>query len=171
MTPPSSAPARRASAVLVPLYRDESNVLRVVLLRRAAGGLHGGQIAFPGGTRDPGDASDRDTALREAHEEIGLEPSRVTILAELPPVETGTSNFRIAPFVGRIDRPPYWRPAFREVAEVLEPAVEDLARDEAQEEAVMSFGTWPEPRRVPFIRIGEHRLWGATHRILVPLLP
>ncbi len=163
--------ARRESAVLVPAYRDAAGALRLVLVRRAAGGLHGGQLAFPGGVREPGDDSLLATALREAGEEIGLDPARVAVLAELDAIVTRTTNFHIAPFLARIERPDAWRPAFREVAEVLEPEVEALARDDARGEAVETFGTWPGPQRVPFIRVGEHRLWGATHRIVEPLLP
>lgn len=161
----------RESAVLVPVYRDEEGAVRLVLVRRALGGIHGGQLAFPGGMREPSDASARATALREAHEEIGLEPGRVTVIADLPLVETRTSNLLIAPFLARIERPAYWRPAFREVAEVLEPRLSALSGPEARGESVEHFVTWPGPLRVPFIRVGDHRLWGATFRIVEPLLP
>ena len=170
-TATQAARERRHAAVLVPLWRDESGALRLVLVRRAQGGLHGGQLAFPGGRREPTDPSDEATALREAEEEIGLAPERVTVLAALAVLETRTSNFRIAPFLARIERPDYWRPAFREIAEVLEPAVADLADPAARGESVESFATWPAPQKIPFVRVGPHRLWGATWRILEPLLP
>ncbi|MEO5616202.1 MAG: CoA pyrophosphatase [Candidatus Eisenbacteria bacterium] len=157
--------------MLVPVFRDEAGALRLVLVRRALGGIHGGQLAFPGGMREPSDASARETALREAHEEIGLEPGRVAVIAELAVVETRTSNFSIAPFLARIERPAYWRPAFREVAEVLEPEVSAIADPEARGEAVEQFALGPIPARLPYIRIGDHRLWGATFRIVEPLLP
>ena len=162
---------RRHSAVLVPLWRDESGALRLVLLRRTEGGIHGGQLAFPGGRREPSDPSDEATALREAEEEIGLAPGRVTVLQALDVLETRTSNFRIAPFLARIARPHMWRPSFREVAEVLEPAIADLADPAARGESEEFFATWRAPQRIPFIRVGPHRLWGATFRILEPLLP
>ena len=162
---------RRDSAVLVPVYRDADGALRVVLVVRGPGGIHGGQLAFPGGLREPTDATARETALREAFEEIGLEASRVTVLAELPPMDTRTSNFRITPILARIERPAEWRVAPREVAEVIEPRLDDLARPDMRGESVERFPTWPAPRKIAFIRIGEHRLWGATYRILEPLLP
>ena len=162
--------ARRDSSVLVPVYRDEAGTSRLVLVRRAAGGIHGGQLAFPGGMIEADDPSPWHAALREAHEEIGLEPASAERLIDLPVVETRTSNFRISPFLARIQRPYYWRPAFREVAEVLEPAIADLVDPGAQGEAVEHFASWPAPQRVPFVRIGEHRLWGATYRIVEPLL-
>ena len=157
--------------MLVPLYRDPSGLLRIVLVRRAAGGMHGGQIAFPGGQRDPSDDSALATALREAEEEIGLPPASVVVLATLPVIETRTTGFRIEPFLARIERPAEWRVDPREIAEVLEVEVAALARPEARGESVETFPTWPGPRRIEFIQAGGHRLWGATHRILAPLLP
>ena len=159
------------AAVLVPVYRDAAGELRVVLVRRTEGGPHGGQIAFPGGKLDATDGSLRDAALREASEEIGLPPESVTVLAELGALETRVSGFRIHPFLARVVRPAEWRVAEREVAEVLEPRIRDLADPRHQDAAMERFPLWPEPVRIEFIRIGTHRLWGATHRILKPLLP
>ena len=167
---PAEAP-RRESSVLVPVYRDDAGEARLVLVVRAMGGIHGGQLAFPGGGREPADASAFATAIREAEEEIGLDPRRVTMLAELPLVETRTSRFRIAPFLARIERPDVWRPAFREVAAVLEPTIAELADPAIRGEAVERFPTWPAPQRIAFLDVGGHRLWGATFRILEPLLP
>ena len=159
------------AAVLVPVYRDAAGELRVILVRRTAGGPHGGQIAFPGGKLDASDGSLRDAALREAREEIGLPPASVTVLAELDPLETRATGFRIHPFLARVERPAAWRVAEREVAEVLEPSVADLADPANRDAAMERFPQWPEPVRVEFVRVGAHRLWGATHRILTPLLP
>jgi 8-oxo-dGTP pyrophosphatase MutT (NUDIX family) len=159
------------AAVLAPVFRDGHGDLRVVLVRRTEGGVHGGQLALPGGRRAPGDASPLDTALREAREEIGLPPEGVQVLAALPVVETRTTGYRIAPFLGRIVRPPAWRLAPTEIAEVLEARVADLARPEARGEALEQFLGWPSPERIEFCRVGPHRLWGVSYRILRPLLP
>ena len=163
--------ARREAAVLVPIFRDAASELRLVLVLRAEGGLHGGQLAFPGGKREPGDRTALDAALREAAEETGLDPRRVVVLAELPVLETRTTNFRIAPFLARVERPEHWRPAPDEIAEVIEVPVAELIRPEAHGESIERFPTWPEPRAIGFYRVGPHRLWGATYRILQPLLP
>jgi hypothetical protein len=98
-------------------------------------------------------------------------PRRVEVLAELPVLETRTTNFRIAPFLARVTPPERWSPAPAEVAEVIEVKVADLVRPEAHGESVERFPTWPEPRTIGFYRVGPHRLWGATYRILQPLLP
>ena len=156
--------------MLIPTFRDANNALHVIVVRRAAGGVHGGQLAFPGGTRDPGDATLRDTALREAEEEIGLDRRRVTVVAELPVFDTMTTAFRIAPFLARIDHPGGWAPAEAEIAEVLEVAIDDLLRAEAHGEALEHHPSWSAPRTIAFYRIGSHRLWGASYRILQPLL-
>ena len=100
----------REAAVLVPVYRRPDGELVVVLVRRARGGVHGGQLALPGGQRDPGDVDLAATALREAEEEIGLAGDRVELLAALPVVETQTTGFRIAPFLARLVVPTPWRP-------------------------------------------------------------
>ena len=161
----------REAAVLVPVYRDPDGRLRLVLVRRTEGGAHGGQIALPGGMCEPTDPSARDTALREAEEEIGLPRASVEVLARLPALETRTTGFRITPFLARIVPPPAWRPDTAEIAEVIEVEVAELLRPELHERAMERFPGWPEPHEVAFIRIGPHRLWGATHRILLPLLP
>ena len=168
------APAPRElidAAVLVPVYRDAAGELRLVLVRRTEGGVHGGQIAFPGGKLDASDGSLRDAALREACEEIGLERESVTVLAELDVIETRVTGFRVHPFLARVTPPERWRIAEREVAEVLEPRVTELADPANWDSSMERFAQWPEPVRIEFIRIGPHRLWGLTYWILKPLLP
>lgn len=162
--------AARASAVLVPLWRDEAGAWRVVIVRRTERGAHGGQLAFPGGVREAHDDSATATALREAEEEIGLAPASVTPLAELPLVGTHTTGFVIAPVLARIERPAAWRLAADEVVEVLEPA---LAPWFDPRERRFADDLAPPPWEgvpLPYYAIGPHRLWGASERILTPLL-
>ena len=78
----------------------------------------------------------------------------------------------IAPFLGRLrDRPVAWRPQESEVAAVLDVLVDELARPGVHGEEVQRFPGWPEPRRMPYYQVGPYRLWGATYRIVHPLLP
>jgi 8-oxo-dGTP pyrophosphatase MutT (NUDIX family) len=161
----------REAAVLVPVYRRQDGELMVVLVRRARGGAHGGQLALPGGQRDPEDADLAATALREAEEELGLAADDVELLAALPLVETQTTGFRIAPFLARLAGPAPWRRQKREIAEVVELPVDELARPEVGAEEVRDFPTWPAPRRVRLWRVGGHEVWGVTYRILEPLVP
>jgi 8-oxo-dGTP pyrophosphatase MutT (NUDIX family) len=162
---------RREAAVLVPVYRRQDGELMVALVRRARGGAHGGQLALPGGQREPGDVDLAATALREANEELGLTADHVELLAALPVVETQTTGFRIAPFLARLTGPAAWRPQQREVAEVVELPVAELARPEVRVDEVRDFPTWPAPRRIQLWRVGGHEVWGVTYRILEPLVP
>lgn len=161
----------RDAAVLVPVYRDSHGELRLVIVRRSDRGIHGGQLAFPGGGRESGDSTPLATALREANEEIGLAPTAVSVLAELESVETRTTGYRVAPFLGRIERPSRWMPDPAEVAEIFEIAVQGLLAPGVHDEAELRLPDWPRPRRIAFYRVGPHRLWGVSYRILHPLLP
>lgn len=157
------------AGVLAPVYRGADGRVRLVLVLRGPRGVHGSQIGLPGGRREPGDADLRATALREAHEEIGLSPADVELLADLPVVETVTTGFRIAPFLGRLrGPPPAWRRQEEEIAAVLEVPIDELI---GPVEEPFTFAGWPEPRAMPHYPLGEHRLWGATFRIVHPLLP
>jgi 8-oxo-dGTP pyrophosphatase MutT (NUDIX family) len=154
------------SAVLAPLYRDPRGDLRLVFIRRTPHGRHGGQIAFPGGRREPQDASLLDTALREAEEEVGLDPSQVTVLTDLPVIETIATGFKVTPYLGWLTgAPPTWRRQETEIDEILEVKLEDLGPDQHDVEHWQLPG-WPEPREIAFYWIGTYKLWGATYRIV-----
>jgi 8-oxo-dGTP pyrophosphatase MutT (NUDIX family) len=166
-----SGVTRTEAGVLIPVYRDNQGDLRLILIRRSERGIHGGQLAFPGGKHDRGDTTMLATALREAQEEIGLLPEDVTVLESLPCVDTMTSDFRLYPFLASIVPPIAWLPEVEEVSEVIDTRLADLAHADRHGEQMMNFPHWPKPYRVPFYLIGEHQLWGATYRILRPLLP
>jgi 8-oxo-dGTP pyrophosphatase MutT (NUDIX family) len=155
------------SAVLAPIYRDADDRLRLVFIRRSPFGVHGGQIAFPGGRREPEDPDLQTTALREAEEEIGLDRDSVDVLAALPVIETVATGFRVAPFLGRLHGPPpVWRRQETEIDEILEVPLDDLLHPEAHAVENWQLPGWPEPREIPFYRIGEYKLWGATYKIV-----
>jgi 8-oxo-dGTP pyrophosphatase MutT (NUDIX family) len=168
---PRPGDSLQAAAVLVPLFRGPGADRRVLLVRRTDAGVHGGQIAFPGGKRDPRDRSFAETAVRETQEEVGLDPSRVDVLARLPVVRTLSTGFRIYPYLARVRPSSPWRANPREVAEILEVRIDDLLDPAGYGEEDWQLPGWPAPRRVRFFRIGEGKLWGATYRILHPLLP
>jgi 8-oxo-dGTP pyrophosphatase MutT (NUDIX family) len=160
------------SAVLVPVFRDDEGELRVLLVQRGMGGIHGGQLGFPGGKQESGDSSLLQTALREAEEEVGLSRSEIEILASLEPRDTRTSGFRVYPFLARIAPPRQWRLAAGEIAGVITPTVRALADPSARRERELSFATWPASQRVECVPLEEDQLlWGLTLRLLDPLLP
>ena len=158
------------AAVLIPVYRSQDGELHIVMILRNPGGVHGGQIAFPGGKHDPEDETMLDTALREVREELGLIVERNDVLAELPMEQTRTTGYRVFPFIARIAVPDRWQIAEREIAEIVDVKLTDLTRRDAHDKMIGRFPTWEKAQQVSFYRIGEHRLWGLSYRILQPVL-
>jgi 8-oxo-dGTP pyrophosphatase MutT (NUDIX family) len=154
-----------AAAVLVPFVLGTPP--SVLLTKRTAHlNRHAGQVSFPGGRIDPIDASAEAAALREAAEEIALDPGQVTILGALSDFVTGT-GFRITPVVGLLPSGLEFQPSPHEVETVFELPLSVLLDPEAprrqarvSEGRQRDFWVWPHP---------EHYIWGATAEILVHL--
>lgn len=159
------------SAVVIPVHRSSDGELHIVMILRNPGGVHGGQIAFPGGKRDPEDETMLDTALRELREELGLSVPREDVLAELPLEQTRTTGYRVFPYLARITLPDRWQLAEREIAELLDIKLSDLTQPGAQSKMIDRFPTWDKAEQVSFYRVGRHRLWGLSYRILRPIIP
>ena len=149
--------------MLAPVYRDRDGELRIVLIVRTDHGHHGGQLAFPGGLVA--------TALREAEEEIGLDRSLVSVVAELPPVRSGPTNMDVFAFLGRIPDAVEWRLNHEEVVEVLTPTVAELWDPAIRREHLFTNARWPEGLLVDGIPVGDRVLWGMTLRLLDDLVP
>ncbi|MGO8948475.1 MAG: NUDIX hydrolase [Ktedonobacterales bacterium] len=159
----------RAAAVLVPLYSIDGEPFLLFTRRSTDLAKHKGEISFPGGSRDPEDVTLTTTALREAREEIGLDPAGVEILGALPPVFVSVSNFVITPQVGWLgqDLPALVvNPA--EVAELIQAPLAALAEPEIYHTEVWSFFT--SAHTVHFFEFGPYLIWGATARMLFSLL-
>jgi 8-oxo-dGTP pyrophosphatase MutT (NUDIX family) len=123
---------------------------------------HPGEISFPGGRRDETDADLEATALREAEEEIGLPPSSVRVLGALQPTPTIVTGYAIYPFVGLIEPGMAWTLSAREVARVLELALDDLLAGYGRRR-LLRRGV---PIRTDTYVVGGDLIWGATARIL-----
>jgi 8-oxo-dGTP pyrophosphatase MutT (NUDIX family) len=158
------APGSKDAAVLVPLFREP--LTAVFTERRADLSRHAGEISFPGGRQDEPDEDLRTTALREAHEEIGLDPDGVELVGALPPVGTFVTGYRIFPFVGLIEPGQIWRPQASEVAEVLEFTLPDLVAGHEMQRLLRK----GVPIRTPTYTVEGHLVWGATARIVQSLL-
>jgi 8-oxo-dGTP pyrophosphatase MutT (NUDIX family) len=161
----------RSSAVVIPVYRDDNGDLRIVLVVRGVGGIHGGQLALPGGKSEPADRGPQETALREAEEEIGLAASDMEVIAILNPVDTRTTGWRVHPFLARVPAGAPWRPRPGEVSAVVTPLVSVLTDPARRRTQQFSFPTWPEPRLAECVDIDGHLLWGLTLRVLDNVLP
>lgn len=159
----------RDAAVLVPFVRlrDEWHLLYI---RRACSerDRHSGQVAFAGGKRDPQDADLYRTALREAHEEIGITPQDVTILGHLPPHHS-ISHFKITPIVGQVPWPYSLQLQRSEVDRAFTIPLTWLAAPDNHEVCLRELkGT-----KVPVVYFKEYDgelLWGATARMTLNLL-
>lgn len=159
------------SAVVIPIYRGRDGELHILMILRNPGGVHGGQIGFPGGKHDPEDDTMLDTALRELREELGLIVPREDVIAELPMEQTRTTGYRVFPYLARVAVPSEWRIAEREVAEVIDVRLSELTRPGAHDRMIDRFPTWEKAQQVSFYRVGVHRLWGLSYRILHPIIP
>lgn len=156
----------RPAGVLLPLI-ERNGSLNVILTKRAAGlKHHAGQVSFPGGKLEPGDADARAAALREAREEIGLEPGNVRILGKCPDHETVT-GYLMSPYVGEVLSPFEPVPQAEEVAEVFEVPFRLLADPACYgvEERIAA----GQSRRFYVVECGSRRIWGATAMILYRL--
>jgi 8-oxo-dGTP pyrophosphatase MutT (NUDIX family) len=156
------------AAVLVPLFIDPATLATHVVLTRRRADLrrHAGEIAFPGGRQDPDDAHLRDTALREAEEEIGLQPSRVSVIGELAPVSTIATGYLIHPFVAVIPPGQAWRLSPLEVDGILELTLDALRGGRTRTVLQRRGFTFETDAYV----VDEHLIWGATARIVEQLL-
>ena len=153
----------RIAAALLLIYESAEGAAIPLTVR--AGGLtrHPGQISLPGGAADPGETLAQ-TALREAHEEIGIDPSSVHILGELTPVHVLVSGFTLHPVVGVTHETPRFQAASGEVDEILEVTLDRL-RDASHIRRGMRVreGIAVE---YPYFDLLGHQVWGATAMVL-----
>ena len=167
--PTSLVPDSVAAAVLVPLLEVGGEAHVLFIKRPETMSTHQGEIAFPGGKIDPAvDIDVRAAALREAQEEIGLEPASVEIVARLGGVATAASRFTITPFVGFLDRDPELVLNPAEVVRVLRVPLSELLDASLYREE--RWDAFRQDMSVFFFELADETVWGATARILTDLL-
>ena len=160
------AAARRRASVLVPIVTRHGELTMLFTRRTAHLRNHSGQIAFPGGGAEPGDASAEATALRETHEEIGLDPARVEVLGRLSDYHTRT-DYRVTPVVGLVAPPFELRLDAHEVDAAFEVPLAFLLDPANHLRHQREF----QGRTVPFYAIAyrDYYIWGATAGMLINL--
>lgn len=160
------AHGNRDAAVLIPI-RDWPGRPEILFTERPDHlDKHAGEISFPGGKIEETDPSPRHTALRESHEEVGIEPAEIEVVGALPPVGTFVTSFRIQPFVGLLADTARPTPNPNEVAAILSFGIEELTSGYAMRRLVRR----GVPIRTPTFEVDRHLIWGATARILTDLL-
>jgi 8-oxo-dGTP pyrophosphatase MutT (NUDIX family) len=161
-------PGSRPAAVLCALF-EEAGEARVILTRRSSRlSSHTGEVSFPGGRLDP-DEMPVAAALREASEEVGLDPTKVEILGQLSPLSTFSNQSTITPFVGVLSERPVLHPNPAEVERAFDVSLAELVSDGVYHQEM-----WELPgygwREMHFFDVVGDTVWGATARILRELL-
>ena len=168
--PEVKAPSKRRAAGVLVLFYERHGELHVVFFKRTEKvPTHKGQVAFPGGS---GEAKDNDlmaTALREAQEELGIDPYQVVMIGPLKPFDTFVSNFVVSPFCGfLVDPEPVFTAQPFEVEEVYEVPLERLRAKRIRHRGRVPGFNVPFP--LPYYRIDDAIIWGATGGIVGELL-
>jgi len=161
------SPTARTGAAIVLVFDGERGASVLLTVRTRGLPHHAGQVSLPGGGVDAGETIEQ-AALREAHEEVGIDPRRVRVLGALTPLYIPVSRFNLYPVVAAVDGRPAWRPSPHEVDSVLEVAIDELA-----DPAALRWERLERPSGgfdVPVYRIHGERLWGATAMIVTEFL-
>ena len=159
--------ACREAGVLALLLPGDDGPVLVLTVRHDELPDHGGQISFPGGQRE-GEETLAETALREAHEEIGLSPSTVRLVGPLTPLYIPPSNFCVHPFVGAAAHDLPLRPTDREVDTILRAPLDRLLVPETR--VVEPWTLQGQEVEVPYYDVDGHTVWGATAMMIAELL-
>lgn len=156
-----------SSSVLILIYPADNQLKTVLIQRPFYNGVHGGQVSFPGGKRER-DESIEQTALREANEEIGIDPNNVNIIGKLTPLFIPPSNYIVYPFVGYMNKRPVFVPDSFEVMDIIEVELDFFLdkQNYKSEFIAMSSG---EKLQTPCFIYNEKIVWGATAMIIMEM--
>lgn len=167
---PAAGSAPRAAAVLVLVHPDEAGDARVVLIERATReGHHSGEVSFPGGRAEAADGDPAETALREAAEEVDLDPlaAQVRVVGTLDRLWIPVSNYEVTPVVALASRQPLLAPSEAEVARIIHAPVDHFLPGAPIEMVERTVRDWP--LRYGVYAVDGLSVWGATARILSQL--
>ena len=154
---------KRTAAVLIALYPSNDGWHFPLIKRADDGYVHSGQVGLPGGKIEEGE-SIIEAAMREAQEEVGLNPQFVNVAGNLTALPIPVSCNLVYPVIGVLEHEPAWNLNPREVQELLLVNVDDLLDENNRMEETWQFSQGP--RLVPFFKLQDHKVWGATAMIL-----
>ncbi|MCF8361399.1 MAG: CoA pyrophosphatase [Prolixibacteraceae bacterium] len=157
----------KKSAILIPLFFNTNEIYTYLTKRNHNLKKHPGQISFPGGSYEPHDINTQATALRETHEEIGIEPENIEVLGKLSNLYIPVSNFTIAPYVGLLKNNINFRIDRNEVTEVIPVGLSELFHNQTHSFKPVKIAG--EKINVPCYFINGNIIWGATSMILSEL--
>ena len=165
---PSPSERTRESAVLILFYPSKNDIFVPLILRPQYDGVHGGQMAFPGGRAEKEDENLVRTAMREAQEEIGVRLTDIKVIGQLTKLYIPPSNFFVQPIIGCMNHKPDFYPDAREVDKVIEVTLEEIINPEIIGRKMLNVrGVEVD---APFYQIQEHTVWGATAMMISELL-
>ena len=159
----------KKSAVLILLYPGPDGLHFPLILRNAYEGVHSRQISFPGGTWEEADGNLQQTALREAQEEVAVQPENVEVMGALSQLYIPPSNFLVQPYLAVARRRPQFVPDPAEVAEVIEAPLTSFQNGDFLGESVIAHRSGTD-LLVPSYTVNGHVVWGATAMMLSELM-
>jgi len=156
----------RISAVMALLFPEEDELKLTLTQRHDYKGKHGGQISFPGGKTEEFDNSTIQTALRETHEEIGIEPNQINVLGKLTDVYIPVSKFLVHPYVGFHEPNPNFIASDKEVKEIITFNIIELLQEENRQTTKIKTSNGLYLKDIPCFTIQDKIVWGATALML-----
>lgn len=158
----------KKAAVMMLLYPKNNQTHLVLIVKNSYPGVHSSQVALPGGKVEIEDESLQHTALRETHEEIGIEPSKIKIIKSFTEIYIPPSNFLVAPFLGICNTELTFKLQIEEVAGIIEVPLLDFLKEKniVIKKMNTSYGN---NILVPTFKIKNHYVWGATAMMICEL--
>ncbi|MFY0598753.1 MAG: CoA pyrophosphatase [Cyclobacteriaceae bacterium] len=167
--PPLDPLKARKGAVLILFYKMEDQWYFPLIQRPLYEGVHSGQVAFPGGRKEEQDIDLFETAIRESHEEIGTEVSKINVIGSLSDFFVAVSNHLVKPVVGFYEGVPNFKPDTREVESVIEVPLEQLLDTTFLKEKEIEAASGYKLRS-PYFELQNKVVWGATAMMLSELV-
>ena len=158
--------AAKHSAVMCLIFEKNNELFGLLMERTEDGGKHSGQISFPGGKKELTDQNLQETALRETHEEIGINHNTVSVLGALTSVYIPVSNFLVQPFIGTIEHDFELNLSQVEVKSVFDFSIKDLLNPESKKLQTIKNHKGVNMENIPCFVLSNRNVWGATAVIL-----